>query len=98
VKDGNMMKLMINGAKMEDAGMITVKSNADEASANLNVKREQTVFFKPDAGPLKTIFRNLLSPFKASKILKLLQELNDPAKVRVKLCVTMQLNFQGPAS
>jgi hypothetical protein len=41
VKDGNMMKLMINGAKMEDAGMITVKSNADEASANLGVKCEQ---------------------------------------------------------
>ena len=30
--------MIINGAKLEDAGKITVKSNADEASADLGVK------------------------------------------------------------
>jgi hypothetical protein len=29
---------VINGAKLEDAGKITVKSNADQASADLGVK------------------------------------------------------------
>jgi hypothetical protein len=41
VKEGKKRKLIINGAKLEDAGKITVKSNADEASANLGVKCEQ---------------------------------------------------------
>jgi hypothetical protein len=38
VKEGKKRKLIINGAKLEDAGKITVKSNADEASAPLGVK------------------------------------------------------------
>jgi len=38
VKEGKKRKLIINGAKLEDAGKITVKSNADEASADLGVK------------------------------------------------------------
>ena len=40
VKEGKKRKLVINGAKLEDAGKITVKSNADEASAPLGVKCE----------------------------------------------------------
>jgi len=38
VKEGKKRKLVINGVKMEDAGQITVKSNADESTAPLNVK------------------------------------------------------------
>ncbi len=38
VKEGKKRKLVINGAKLEDAGKITCKSNADEASAPLGVK------------------------------------------------------------
>lgn len=38
VKEGKKRKLVINGCKLEDAGMITVKTNADESSAPLNVK------------------------------------------------------------
>jgi len=40
VKDGKKRKLIINGCKLEDAGKITVKSNADESSADLGVKCE----------------------------------------------------------
>ena len=42
VKEGKKRKLVINGVKLEDAGKITCKSNADEASADLGVKREFT--------------------------------------------------------
>ncbi len=38
LQEGKKRKLIINGAKLEDAGKITVKSNADEASADLGVK------------------------------------------------------------
>merc|ERR1711963_674329 len=38
VKEGKKRKLVINGAKLEDTGNITVKTNADESSAPLNVK------------------------------------------------------------
>jgi len=38
VKEGKKRKLVINGVKMEDAGNITVKTNADESTAPLNVK------------------------------------------------------------
>lgn len=38
VKDGKKRKLVINGCKLEDAGKITCKTNADEASADLGVK------------------------------------------------------------
>ena len=40
VKEGKKRKLVINGVKLEDAGKITCKTNADEASADLGVKRE----------------------------------------------------------
>ena len=42
VKEGKKRKLVINGVKLEDAGKITCKTNADEASADLGVKREFT--------------------------------------------------------
>jgi len=38
VKEGKKRKLVINGAKMEDAGKITAKTNADETSCDLGVK------------------------------------------------------------
>lgn len=38
VKDGKKRKLVINGCKLEDAGKITVATNADESSAELGVK------------------------------------------------------------
>ena len=38
VKEGKKRKLVINGVKMEDAGAITAKTNADESTAPLNVK------------------------------------------------------------
>merc|ERR1711981_1467125 len=38
VKEGKKRKLLINGAKLEDTGTITCKTNADETSAPLNVK------------------------------------------------------------
>jgi len=38
VKEGKKRKLVINGVKMEDAGQITAKTNADESTAPLNVK------------------------------------------------------------
>jgi len=38
VKEGKKRKLVINGVKLEDAGKITCKTNADEASADLGVK------------------------------------------------------------
>ena len=37
---------MINGAKLEDAGKITVKSNADQASADLGVKCKSRHVYK----------------------------------------------------
>ena len=40
VKEGKKRKLLINGVKMEDAGNITAKTNADESSAPLGVKRK----------------------------------------------------------
>ena len=40
IKEGKKRKLVINGVKLEDAGNITCKTNADEASAPRNVKRE----------------------------------------------------------
>ena len=40
VKEGKKRKLVINGAKMEDAGKITAKTNADETSCDLGVKRK----------------------------------------------------------
>ena len=40
VKEGKKRRLVINGVKLEDAGKITCKTNADEASADLGVKRE----------------------------------------------------------
>ena len=40
VKDGKKRKLIINGCKLEDAGKITCKTNADESSADLGVKCE----------------------------------------------------------
>ena len=40
MKEGKKRKLVINGVKLEDAGKITCKTNADEASADLGVKRE----------------------------------------------------------
>ncbi len=42
IKDGKKRKLVINGCKLEDAGKITCKTNADEASADLGVKCEST--------------------------------------------------------
>ena len=42
VKEGKKRKLVINGAKMEDAGKITAKTNADETSCDLGVKRMYT--------------------------------------------------------
>ena len=44
VKEGKKRKLVINGAKMEDAGKITAKTNADETSCDLGVKRKYTKF------------------------------------------------------
>jgi hypothetical protein len=44
LQEGKKRKLIINGAKLEDAGKITVKSNADQASADLGVKCEKLVF------------------------------------------------------
>lgn len=38
VSDGKKRKLVINGCKLEDAGNITCKTNADESSANLGVQ------------------------------------------------------------
>ena len=38
VKEGKKRKLVINGAKLEDAGKITAKTNVDETSADLGVK------------------------------------------------------------
>ena len=46
VKEGKKRKLVINGVKLEDAGKITCKTNADEASADLGVKREFTFLSK----------------------------------------------------
>jgi hypothetical protein len=43
LQEGKKRKLIINGAKLEDAGKITVKSNADQASADLGVKCEKLV-------------------------------------------------------
>ena len=43
VKEGKKRKLVINGAKMEDAGKITAKTNADETSCDLGVKRKLTI-------------------------------------------------------
>ncbi len=40
IKDGKKRKLVINGCKLEDAGKITCKTNADESSADLGVKCE----------------------------------------------------------
>ena len=40
IKEGKKRKLVINGAKLEDAGKITCKTNADEASADFVVKCE----------------------------------------------------------
>ncbi len=40
IKEGKKRRLVINGVKLEDAGKITCKSNADEAEANLGVKCE----------------------------------------------------------
>jgi len=37
VKEGKKRKLVINGAKLEDAGKITAKTNADETSCDLGV-------------------------------------------------------------
>ena len=37
VKEGKKRKLVINGCKMEDAGQITAKTNADESTAPLKV-------------------------------------------------------------
>jgi len=44
VKDGKKRKLIINGCKLEDAGNITVKSNADESSADLDVKCKYNIW------------------------------------------------------
>merc|ERR1712226_190801 len=38
LREGKKRKLVINGAKMEDAGKITAKTNADETSCDLGVK------------------------------------------------------------
>jgi hypothetical protein len=38
VKEGKKRKLVINGCKLEDAGVITAKTNADQSSAPLGVK------------------------------------------------------------
>ena len=37
VKEGKKRKLVINGCKLEDAGQITAKTNADESTAPLKV-------------------------------------------------------------
>ena len=37
MKEGKKRKLVINGAKLEDAGKITAKTNADETSCDLGV-------------------------------------------------------------
>merc|ERR1712073_116517 len=37
VEEGKKRKLVIDGCKLEDAGNITAKTNADESSAPLNV-------------------------------------------------------------
>ena len=44
IKEGKKRRLVINGVKLEDAGKITCKSNADEASADLGVKRKCRLF------------------------------------------------------
>lgn len=38
IKEGKKRRLVINGAKIEDAGKITAKTNADETSCDLGVK------------------------------------------------------------
>ena len=43
VKDGKKRKLVINGAKLDDAGKITAKTNADESTADLGVQCEYFV-------------------------------------------------------
>ena len=44
VKEGKKRRLVINGVKLENAGKITCKTNADEATADLGVKRECRMF------------------------------------------------------
>lgn len=40
IKEGKKRRLVINGVKLEDAGNITCRTNADEAGADLGVKCE----------------------------------------------------------
>ena len=53
VKEGKKRKLVINGVKLEDAGNITAKTNADEASAPLGVKCKYPKSFEEKAHIVK---------------------------------------------
>ena len=60
VKEGKKRRLVINGAKLEDAGKITAKTNADETSCNLGVKSKhiETYFLEHFKNHLNLVSRS----------------------------------------